>query len=235
MGCGSFGVDPEIAKLLASLDEKVEEFLKTFIEEAEKVNKELEEEIEKRHEELEKLKKENKEITEEKLKELNKKEIEKEIEVLSNEVDKLHYIFDLGLELVEPLKKITLNQLAEKAKSAPSFALQKINAQIEEVKSIPVLDFINSTYGKVLKDALAKKGISETLLNGFKKGIMAKRNKRREAERKEFGIKVNEYENEDIKNLKLNLMELIESESKELDKHIRNYVRDKVIEEMFSN
>lgn len=235
MGCGSFGVDPEIAKLLASLDEKVEEFLKTFIEEAEKVNKELEEEIEKRHEELEKLKKENKEITEEKLKELNKKEIEKEIEVLSNEVDKLHYIFDLGLELVEPLKKITLNQLAEKAKSAPSFALQKINAQIEEVKSIPVLDFINSTYGKVLKDALAKKGISETLLNGFKKGIMEKRNKRREAERKEFGIKVNEYENEDIKNLKLNLMELIESESKELDKHIRNYVRDKVIEEMFSN
>lgn len=235
MGCGSFGVDPEIAKLLASLDEKVEEFLKTFIEEAEKVNKELEEEIEKRHEELEKLKKENKEITEEKLKELNKKEIEKEIEVLSNEVDKLHYIFDLGLELVEPLKKITLNQLAEKAKSAPSFALQKINAQIEEVKSIPVLDFINSTYGKVLKDALAKKGISETLLNGFKKGIMEKRKKRREAERKEFGIKVNEYENEDIKNLKLNLMELIESESKELDKHIRNYVRDKVIEEMFSN
>ena len=235
MGCGSFGVDLEIAKLLASLDEKVEEFLKTFIEEAEKVNKELEEEIEKRHEELEKLKKENKEITEEKLKELNKKEIEKEIEVLSNEVDKLHYIFNLGLELVEPLKKITLNQLAEKAKSAPSFALQKINAQIEEVKSIPVLDFINSTYGKVLKDALAKKGISETLLNGFKKGIMEKRNKRREAERKEFGIKVNEYENEDIKNLKLNLMELIESESKELDKHIRNYVRDKVIEEMFSN
>lgn len=64
---------------------------------------------------------------------------------------------------------------------------------------------------------------------------MEKRKKRREAERKEFGIKVNEYENEDIKNLKLNLMELIESESKELDKHIRNYVRDKVIEEMFSN
>ena len=56
MGCG-FGVDPEIAKILASLDEKVEDFNKTFIEEADKVKKELDDFLKERHDSLEKKKK----------------------------------------------------------------------------------------------------------------------------------------------------------------------------------
>ena len=116
MGCGGFGIDPEIAKLLDSLDEKIEDFHKTFIKEAEKVQKDLESQIEERHKELEKLKKDNKEITEKTIKDLNKKELEKEIDILSNEVDKMHYLFDLGLELVEPIRKITLDKLLEKPK-----------------------------------------------------------------------------------------------------------------------
>ena len=40
MGCGGFGVDPEIAKILASLDEKVEDFIKTFQTDAENAQKE---------------------------------------------------------------------------------------------------------------------------------------------------------------------------------------------------
>ena len=235
MGCGSFGVDPEIAKILLSLDEKIEDFDKTFIEEAKKVKDDLDKEIESRHKALEEYKKSEEGITEKRLKELNKKELEKEIDILSNGVDKMHYIFDVGLELVEPIRKVTLDKLLEKAKSAPAIALNKINAQIEEVKNIPVIDFLNSTYGKVLKDAMAKKGLSDTLLVGVKKEIMKNRGKRREAERKEFGIKENEFEKEDISQLKLNLMDLIQNEYKDINKHFKAYVRDKIIEAIFSD
>jgi hypothetical protein len=235
MGCGSFGVDPEIAKILLSLDEKIEDFDKTFIEEAKKVKDDLDKEIESRHEKLEEYKKSQEGITEKRLKELNKKELEKEIDILSNGVDKMHYIFDVGLELVEPIRKVTLDKLLEKAKSAPAIALNKINAQIEEVKNIPVIDFLNSTYGKVLKDAMAKKGLSETLLVGVKKEIMKKRGERRKAEREEFGIKENEFEKEDISQLKLNLMDLIQNEYKDINKHFKAYVRDKIIEAIFSD
>ena len=235
MGCGSFGVDPDIAKILLSLDEKIEDFDKTFIEEAKKVKDDLDKEIESRHKALEEYKKSEEGITEKRLKELNKKELEKEIDILSNGVDKMHYIFDVGLELVEPIRKVTLDKLLEKAKSAPAIALNKINAQIEEVKNIPVIDFLNSTYGKVLKDAMAKKGLSETLLVGVKKEIMKKRGERRKAEREEFGIKENEFEKEDISQLKLNLMDLIQNEYKDINKHFKAYVRDKIIEAIFSD
>ena len=113
---------------------------------------------------IKKLKEKNEEIAEENLKDLNKKEFEVEIDILSNEVDKMHYIFDIGLTLVEPIRKITLNKLLEKAKYAPSIALASINKEIEEIKKIPVIVFLNVLYIKVLKDALVKKGLSETLL-----------------------------------------------------------------------
>jgi len=227
-------VDEEITKLLVSLDEKVEEFNKTFFEEAEKCKKALEEAIKSRHEKLEEYKKSKEGITEERLKDLNKKELEKEIDIFSNEVDKMHYIFDLGLELVEPLKTITLNKLKKKAEKAPSMALNKINEQINEINKMGVLDFLYSTYGKVLLDALVKKGFSETLLIGFKKEIMNIRGERRKNERLEFGIKTNEFENENIEQLKLDLMELIKNEYKEVDKNFKSYVRDKMIEEMYN-
>lgn len=235
MGCSiGIGVDPEIAKILASLDEKVEDYNKTFVKDADDAKKKLDDFINERHTKLEGYKKRNEEITEKILKDLNKEELEKEIDILSNEVDKMHYIFDLGLELSEPIRKITLSKLEEKATKAPAVALKKINAQIEEVKSIPLIDFLNSTYGKVLKDALAKKGLSDTLLGGVKKGIMKSRNERRKAEKAEFNIKVNVFDGEDISELKLDLMELIQQEYKDIDKHFKAYIRDKIIESMFA-
>jgi hypothetical protein len=235
MGCsGIKEIPPEISKLLLSLDEKIIEFNKTFIEEAEKVKKEFEKEIKSRHDKLEEYKKSKEGITEERIKDLNKKELEKEIDILSNEVDKMHYIFDLGLELVEPIRIIVLNELLEKAKSAASISLAAINKQIEKIKNYSIIDFLNSTYGKVLKDALVKKGLSESLLKGIKKEIMKNREERRKTERKEFGIKVNEFENENIKELKLNLMELIESEYKSIDQNFKGYVRDKIMDNMIS-
>jgi hypothetical protein len=232
-GCCNILVDEEVAKLLASLDEKVLEFNKTFIEEAEKCKKGLEDEIKTRHEKLEEYKKSKEGITEERLKELNKNEIEKEIDIFSNEVDKMHYIFDVGLDLVNVLKSITLNKLKKKLESAPAMTINKINDQIKEINQLGVLDFLYSTYGKVLLDAMAKKGFSETLLRGFKKEIMKNRDERRKNERLEFGIKVNEFDNENIEQLKLDLMELIKNEGKEIHKNFKGFVRDKMIEEMY--
>lgn len=167
-------------------------------------------------------------------KDFNKKELEKEIDILSNEVDKMHYIFDLGLELAPLVRKVTLDKLMEKAKSAPAIALKKINAQIEEIKNFPIIDFLNSTYGKVLKDALAKKGLSDTLLIGFKKQLMKSRGERRKAEKIEFKIEVNVFDGEDITQLKLNLMDLIQQEYKDINKNFKGYIRDKIVESMFS-
>ena len=70
---------------------------------------------------------------------------------------------------------------------------------------------------------------------GFKKDIMKKRKERRETKRKEFDIKVNEFENENIDELNLDLMSLIKSEYTEIDKHYRRWIRDKMIEAMFSS
>ena len=74
MGClGNKLVDPEIAKLLASLDEKVEDFQETFIKESEEVQKDLDDftkekrpEVIKQMKEIHDLKKKN-EITKEDL------------------------------------------------------------------------------------------------------------------------------------------------------------------------
>ena len=234
MGCSGFrlGVDPEISKLLASLDSKIEEYDKTFNKEAEKVKKAQEDQLKKRKEKLTELKEKNEEITEQTIKDLNKDELKVEIDLLANAVDKIHYIFSVGKELVEPLRKITLDKLMEKAKSAPAMAIKKINEQIEEVKKIPVIDFIDSTYGKVLKDAMEKKGMSATFFKGVKNDIFKERQKRRKAEKKEFNLKVNEFDDENIDDIKLDIFDLIKQEYKDINKHFRDFFRDKMIERM---
>ena len=216
--------NPDVIKFIASLGEKVDEFNKTFVEEVEKVKNELEQVIKSRHDKLEAYKKSKEGITEERIKELNKNELEKEIEVLANEVDKMHYIFDTGLEFVDVLRSITLNEF--KSSDIPS-------SIIDEINKYTIIEFLKSTYGKVLYDAMVKKGLSETILTGVKQQIMENRSERRKAERDEFGIK-NEFENEDINELKLNLMDLIESESNNLEQHFKAYARDKMIESMLS-
>ena len=44
----------------------------------------------------------------------------------------MHYIFDLGLELSEPLRKVTLDKLLEKAKTAPAIALKKLIVKLKK-------------------------------------------------------------------------------------------------------
>ena len=242
MGClGSIGIsvkaepDPEIVKLIASIDTRLEEYKKTFEEEVNKIKEKQTEALNKRHEELARLKAEKGEIPVDDIKKLNEKELDWEIDILSNQVDQMHYIFETGLALVEPLKKITLNKLMEQVKTAPAIAANKINQQIAEIKAMPSIDFLNSTYGKVLDDALVKKGMSETVFKGYKKELMKEREERRKKEREEFDIKVNEFEEEAIDKINLEFSRLIKQEYDDINKHYRDYCRDKMIEAMHGN
>ena len=230
MGCFHPPIDPEIAKILATLDIKVEEYQKVFEEEAKKTKDAFEKQQTERKEKLDELKKKNEKITEEVIKGLNKEELKVEIDLLSNQVDKMHYIFSIGLELAEPIRKVTLDKLMEKAKSAPAIALNKINSQIEEIKNYPILEFLNSTYGKVLREALEKKGMSATVLKGFKNKLFKERSQRRKVERDLYNIDKNEFDDENMDELKLDLFELIQSEYKDIDRNFREYARGKMVE-----
>ena len=230
MGCFHPPVDPEIAKILATLDIKVEEYQKVFEEEAKKTKDAFEKQQTERKEKLDELKKKNEKITEEVIKGLNKDELKVEIDLLSNQVDKMHYIFSIGLELADPIRKVTLDKLMEKAKSAPAITLNKINSQIEEIKNYPILEFLNSTYGKVLREALEKKGMSATVLKGYKNKLFKERNQRRKVERDLYGIEKNEFDDEKMDELKLDLFELIQSEYKDIDRNFREYARGKMVE-----
>jgi len=230
MGCLGFGVDPEIAKILGTLDIKMEEYHKVFVDGVKKAKDKQQKQLKERKEELQQLKQKNQEITEEVIKKLNKAELDVEIDLLANQVDKMHYIFSIGLELVEPIRKVTLDKLIEKSKKAPAMTLRTIQNQIDEVKNIPIIEFLNSTYGKVLREALEKKGMSATLLKSFKNQLFKERGQRRKVEREEFGIKTNEFDDESMDDLKLDLYSLIESEYKDINKNFREYARGKMIE-----
>ena len=227
MGCLGLGVDPEIAKILGTLDIKMEEYHKVFVDGVKKAKDKQEKQLKERKEELQQLKQKNQEITEEVIKKLNKAELDVEIDLLANQVDKMHYIFSIGLELVEPIRKVTLDKLIEKSKTAPAMTLRTIQNQIDEVKNIPIIEFLNSTYGKVLREALEKKGMSATLLKSFKNQLFKERGQRRKVEREEFGIKTNEFDDESMDDLKLDLYSLIESEYKDINKNFREYARGK--------
>ena len=234
LDCFDTGVDPEIAKILATLDIKVEEYQEVFEKEANDAKKAFEDQQKERKSTLDNWKKESKEITEQDIRGLNKKEFEVEVEFLVNQLDKMHYIFSIALELIEPIKKVTIDKLMEQAKSAPAMALDKINKQIEEIKSFPPLEFYNATYGKVLRQAVEKKGMSKTALNGYRNKLSKERKQRRKVERDLYNIKKNEFDDEEMDEKKLDLFELIKKEQKGLKNNFREYIRGKIIDVMFA-
>ena len=213
----------------------MEDYQETFEKNFQKVQEDRKKQLETRRNKLLELKQKNQEITEDVIKELNKEELKEEIKFLENAAEKMHYIFNTGIDLVEPVKKVTLDELEEKAKSAPAVAAEKINEQIKEVKNLPAVDFLNSTFGKILKDALEKKGMSEAFLKETRQKIFEERQERRKLEREEFGIKVNEFDDEKIDDIKLDLSSLIMGEKngdfeREFYKNFKDFVKEKQTE-----
>ena len=108
----------------------------------------------------------------------------------------MHKIYEIGVESVEPMKKYSIDKLKKKLSSVPSAMVNNINEEIQEIKNFKPAEFLESTYGKALKEGLEKKGLSKTVLSKFKKDMIKERKSRREKERKEFNIKV-ELKDED--------------------------------------
>ena len=237
MGClGTEVLDEDTAKLLATLDLKIKHYETIFEENVNKVKKDKEEQLKKRHEELSRLKEKNEEITEKVIRPLNKKSLEGfEFDSLLNSLDKMHYIFTVGLELADTFKNITLKKLEEKVKSTPAILASAINNEIEEIRKQSPLEFLNSPQGKVLKNALEKQGMSEVALNSTKKELMKERAERRKLEREEFGIKVNEYDDEDLLKLEINFQKLVQIEKRDIKNNYKEYAREQLVEAMYKN
>ena len=107
LSCFKPNLPPEVEEILNTVEEKVPEITKTFLVKELKLKKDLEDLLKERHTKVEKDI--NDKVSEDKLKktllDYNKKEIENEKEIICNETDKLHTIYDLGLELSDKLKK----------------------------------------------------------------------------------------------------------------------------------
>ena len=237
MGClGTEVLDEDTAKLLATLDLKIKDYETIFEENVNKVKKDKEEQLKNRHEELSRLKEKNEEITEKVIRPLNKKSLEGfEFDSLLNSLDKMHYIFTVGLELADTFKNITLKKLEEKVKTTPAILASAINNEIEEIRKQSPLEFLNSPQGKVLKNALEKQGMSEVALNSTKKELMKERAERRKLEREEFGIKVNEYDDEDLLKLAINFQKLVQIEKRDIKNNYKEYAREQLVEAMYKN
>ena len=77
--------------------------------------------------------------------------------------------------------------------------------------------------------------MSATILKGYKNNLFKERKARRKAEKEEFGIEKNEFDDETLDDLKLDLYQLITKDYDEkLDKNFRDYSREKMIEAWIS-
>ena len=77
--------------------------------------------------------------------------------------------------------------------------------------------------------------MSATILKGYKNKLFKERGQRRKVEKEEFGIEKNEFDDENIDNLNLDLYSLVEAEYKGIDKNFREYARGKMVEAWLGN
>ena len=188
---------PEVEELLKEVAKRGDEIANKFLIEANEKKRAKEEVIEERHKKVSEADKKNTESLNKLLLEYNKKEIEKDKELIENEVEKLHCLYEMGLDLAEKLKKITLDELKKNLSNAPEITKPAINSQIEAVKKYSAKEFLNSEFGKPLKTALEKQGLRDKYLKDYIQKLEDERKERRAAERKEFGISKNEFPPED--------------------------------------
>lgn len=200
MGCFSdlvADVPPEVKEILETVGTKCPDIVNSFVIKAQSLDKDKAEMIDERHTKVDEADKSDKKKLEEILLEYNKKEVENEKELILNEVEKMRAIYELGLELADKLKEITLKQLKEKLNKAPEMSKALINRQIDEVNNYSSKEFLFSPYGKPLKNALEKQGMREDELKDFTKKLEKERKERRKKERDEFKLDKNEFPPED--------------------------------------
>lgn len=176
-------LDPEVEDLLNKVKDKAPDIIKNFVINEEKIKNEFTQLLEKRDKDVGEAKNKNEEELKKLLKKYNEKELDVEKEKISNEVEKMHCLWELGLELTEPLKNYTLKELQKKLDKAKGPFKKAVDSQINQVKAFSPKEFLNSPFGKPLKAALIKQGMSKTLLEDFKKQLLKDRKERRKKEK----------------------------------------------------
>ena len=196
MGCGgSVTKSGPVEEILQKLEENYELILK----QCDKTSLESEKTkvIEERHAELEKVK-DNPEEMMKVVKEYNDKELEMDNKLIANENERMKLLYKLGLDLAAELKEKMVKELEEKISKAPSMTVQVLKNQLSEMTGLSPQKFLESDFGKPLREALEKKGLSKAAMDGYKTTLKAQRKERRLKERGEFNINVNEFPDEEV-------------------------------------
>ena len=205
---GESAIPPEVNEILQELDAKAPEIIDSFKNEKQKILDKQQKLLTEREGKVSNAVKEKKEEEELKkiLLEYNLKEIDIEKELIINEVDKMYKLYEIGKVLADKLKNVTLEQLKKKLEKAPSFAKAALNNQLTQVTSSGTKEFLDSEFGKPLKTALEKYGMSQVVLQTVVDGFKEERKKRREVERTKYNISQNEFPPED--ELEINVEDL---------------------------
>jgi len=228
MGCFNCVVlPPEVKNELKDVAPKLAEISNTFLIKAKTIEKEQKEIIEERHKKVSEADKSDDNSLKKLLLEYNKKEIENEKEIIGNQVDKLHTIYETSLEIADKLKKKLLDEFKKQAEKANEITKVGINASIKELEKQTPKDFLDSKYGKPLKKAIEKEGLKEEYLQEFIENLKKERKKRREDERKEFGISQNEFPPED--ELHFTTKELYEAIFEEYKDEFKSQIMEKIL------
>ena len=221
-------LDPEVEEILKKVAEKSPDIIDNCVIKKKKIDDEFNEVLEERKKKVEESKDKSSSELEELLKEYNKKELEKEKELIANELDKMHSLWELGLDLSNPLKNYTITKLTKKLDDAPAVLKPAINKQINEVKAYSPKQFLNSAFGKPLKNALIKQGMSVTVLKNFKEELLEKRKTRRKEERNQFSfVKKNEFPPED--EFEFNVDDLYEAIFDEYKEDFQSSIKEKFL------
>ena len=196
--CPAPPIPEEVKKILKTIEEKSPDIINIEINKKQKIKDKLNNIYDERAQKVSEAKDKSEDELKKLLIEYNKKELKKEKKLISVELDKMHSLWELGIELADPLKNFTIDELKKKLDKVPELAKAAVNSQIAEIKAYSPKEFLNSKFGKPLKEALIKQGMSKTVLEDYKKELLEDRKKRRKEEKEKFPyVKQNEFPPED--------------------------------------
>ena len=95
--------------------------------------------------------------------------------------------------MADELRKQLIKKFTDELKGAPSIAQAALKKKIDELTSFTSSQFYNSSFGKPLKKALEAYGVKASEIEKYVDELIADYKKRREDERKEFGLTTNEF------------------------------------------
>ena len=195
MGCSFCKIfdDPIVSGILDKLKSEAEGIIKTFVAEKGIIEGKKALKISERKSEFSASKNKNETIEEKKIKEYNTEEFKSDKKLVENDADKTTKLYDVGLNLADELRKQLIKKFTDELKGAPSIAQAAIKAKIEELTSFSNAQFYNSNFGKPLKKALEAYGVKASEIEKYVDELIADYKKRREDERKEFGLTTNEF------------------------------------------